>query len=123
MGIRIGSKLTVGFGLLVGLTLLVVALAASYFLGVDPAMILGLVEQNNPAAPSHEQNQVPANDPMSQFVRVVLADTEDAWQSVFQQHGRDYRPPTLVLFSGSTPTARRCAGSPIPERSSSAGEP
>lgn len=88
----------------VGIGALVVALAASYFLGVDPALILGLVEQNNPAA-SQEQNQVPANDPMSQFVRVVLADTEDAWQGVFQQHGRDYRPPTLVLFSGSTPTA------------------
>lgn len=87
----------------VGIGALVVALAASYFLGVDPALILGLMEQNNPQ-PARVEGP-PANDPMSQFVRVVLADTEDAWHAVFQQHGREYRPPTLVLFSGATPTA------------------
>lgn len=90
----------------VGIGALVVALAASYFLGVDPALILGLMEQNNSGQPaSRVEGQAPANDPMSQFVRVVLADTEDAWHEVFRQSGREYRPPTLVLFSGATATA------------------
>ncbi|MGV8838903.1 MAG: KPN_02809 family neutral zinc metallopeptidase [Bauldia sp.] len=47
-----------------------------------------------------------AQDEMSQFVRVVLADTEDTWTRVFNGEGLgDYPEPQLVLFSGSTSTA------------------
>lgn len=43
---------------------------------------------------------------MGEFVRVVLADTEDTWTRVFSGEGRgDYPEPQLVLFSGSTNTA------------------
>jgi predicted metalloprotease len=39
------------------------------------------------------------------FVAVVLADTEDTWQQLFRQMGREYEEPNLVLFRGATKTA------------------
>ena len=36
---------------------------------------------------------------------MVLADTEDTWSAIFQQAGRDYQEPNLVLFSGSVQSA------------------
>ncbi|HXF54973.1 MAG TPA: neutral zinc metallopeptidase [Hyphomicrobiaceae bacterium] len=44
-------------------------------------------------------------DELSRFVRRVLADTEDVWDRLFKAAGRDYRKPTLVLFSGGTRSA------------------
>jgi len=37
----------------------------------------------------------------AEFVSVVLKDTEDVWNALFQSEGGDYREPTLVLFTGS----------------------
>jgi uncharacterized protein len=39
-----------------------------------------------------------ADDERAQFVKVVLADTEDVWNQLFAQTGQDYQEPTLVLF-------------------------
>ncbi|HWD16360.1 MAG TPA: neutral zinc metallopeptidase, partial [Casimicrobiaceae bacterium] len=36
------------------------------------------------------------------FATAILGDTEDVWGAVFRQMGRQYVPPTLVLFHGST---------------------
>jgi hypothetical protein len=58
---------------------------------------------NQPAAVS---SQAPAaNDPQRDFVSAVLGDTEDTWRELFQQAGRQYRDPTLVLFSGGVDSA------------------
>ncbi|RYY38934.1 MAG: metalloprotease [Chitinophagaceae bacterium] len=43
-----------------------------------------------------------AEDQLSRFVKVVLADTEDTWADIFKRAGETYPAPTLVLFSGST---------------------
>ncbi len=45
------------------------------------------------------------SDEMKKFISRVLADTEDVWNRVFQQFGKQYSEPKLVLFSGSYPTA------------------
>jgi hypothetical protein len=42
---------------------------------------------------------------MTQFVSVVLADTEDTWHSLFRQEGATYVEPKLVLFSGAVESA------------------
>ena len=34
----------------------------------------------------------------AEFVKVVLAETEDVWNEIFQRSGQDYPEPTLVLF-------------------------
>lgn len=44
-------------------------------------------------------------DEQAQFVAVVLADTEDTWTEIFATAGRQYRRPTLVLFSGAVQSA------------------
>lgn len=49
--------------------------------------------------PTEEEQQ------LAGFVSVVLADTEDAWNRVFERLGRRYQEPKLVLFSGSVESA------------------
>lgn len=72
-------------------------------------------ETQNPAQIQSEQEQAatgqgdPANEEeMRQFVSVVLKDTEDAWKAIFSEQGREYREPTLHVFTGSVRTA--CGG-------------
>ncbi|MCE9641011.1 MAG: neutral zinc metallopeptidase [Betaproteobacteria bacterium] len=88
----------------------VLALAGSLFFGIDPGVILGLL-QGNPTvaqAPVSESGQPPQNpptDPKGVLVSRVLASTEDAWTGIFSAAGSRYQPPKLVLFTGSFPTA------------------
>jgi predicted metalloprotease len=86
----------------------VLALVASYIFGVDPRMLLGMMEgsqqQHAPAAPAHAPRP-PESDAKAVFVSRVLATTEDAWGQIFSEAGRRYQPPKLVLFHGSLPTA------------------
>ena len=82
------------------------ALAASYFFGVDPSTVLGLVSNfSQPSSQSVQAHTPPANDAMATFVSKVLADTEDTWHTIFTEAGKTYVDPKLVLFTGSTPTA------------------
>jgi predicted metalloprotease len=46
-----------------------------------------------------------ADDERAEFVKVVLAETEDVWTSLFSQQGKDYPEPTLVLFRGASQSA------------------
>ncbi len=100
-GVRIGRG-----GLGVGT--IVLALVASYFLGIDPRFVMSVLG-GNVGAPT--QVQVPAGpapkpeDEMGRFISVVLADTEDTWRALFRDAGGSYREPKLVLFSGAYPTA------------------
>jgi predicted metalloprotease len=52
--------------------------------------------------------QKAAEDERARFVKVVLADTEDVWDKIFGEMGRQYQKPTLVLFSGMTQSG--CGG-------------
>ena len=86
---------------------ILVVLAIAYFTGVDPQALLGLLGDGGAdgAAPSAQQAPAgppPADDPQAQFVRVVLADTEDVWNGVLQGQ---YQEPTLVLFDGRVASA------------------
>ncbi|SAI59689.1 Predicted metalloprotease [Bordetella ansorpii] len=85
----------------IGIGTIVLALVAAYF-GVDPSIVLQMAD-----GPAVQQPRQPtATDPQTKFVARVLGETEDTWSTIFQQQlGRQYRPPTLVLFSGATPTA------------------
>jgi predicted metalloprotease len=95
----------------IGLGTIAIALVASYFLGIDPGMILGILGGNEAPAPHMEPRSGPARpsskptDPTGQRVTKVLASTEDTWAEVFKQGGATYHPPKLVLFAGATPTA------------------
>lgn len=47
----------------------------------------------------------PPDDPQSEFIRVILRDTEETFTEVFRQRGGTYEEPTLVLFSDATESA------------------
>ena len=100
-----------GRGATIGIGTIVVAFAASYFFGIDPRVILegasalqGRQQQAQPA-PAQRQGE-PANDTGAVFTRKVLGNIERTWTGVFntQLHAQ-YQPPTLVMFTNSTPTA------------------
>jgi predicted metalloprotease len=91
----------------IGIGSIIVALAASYFFGVNPLTVLNLLSGGSGSvstAPQHTTQHPPANDRMTKFVRTVLADTEDTWTDLFRQRGANYVKPTLVIFSGRTRT-------------------
>lgn len=88
----------------IGIGTVVVALAASYFFGIDPSIILGLANNSQRAAPV-AAHKPPADDAMARFVSKILASTETTWEAVFSASGARYQQPKLVLFTGSTPTA------------------
>ncbi|MCY7322775.1 MAG: zinc metallopeptidase [Phormidesmis sp. CAN_BIN36] len=86
-----------------GIGTLLLALVVT-FLGGDPSVILNQsTPSSNRPAPSSQprspQTTGAANDKMSDFVSVVLADTEDTWSGIFRQSGGKYVEPTLVLYS------------------------
>jgi len=85
-----------------GIGTVILVLVGLYF-GVDPSMLMQAVNQSSP--PSVEQQQPPASDEMSQFVSVVLADTEKTWHEIFSRSGKTYEEPKLVLFTGAVDSA------------------
>jgi hypothetical protein len=107
-GMRVPGGRGAGFGCVGLLVVMVIAMLT----GADPRQLLGLlglVEQMAPQAqvqqPQVPQGLPPANDPQAQFIGVVLKDTENVWQQVFQRSGQRYQDPTLVLFDGKIASA------------------
>jgi uncharacterized protein len=94
----------IGVGGGLGLGGIVVAIIA-YFLGFDPGTALNLAQQVAPQQVSREAPRGTPGDEMGQFVSKVLGSTEDVWGRIFQQSNAQYRPPTLVLYDGQTPSA------------------
>jgi len=98
-GSRPGRRGMVGGGL--GFVAVVVI---SLFLGVDPRVLLsGLqaVDVGSGQQVDTSYVETPEDARHREFVAVVLADTEDVWQALFQAGGATYREPALVLFSGA----------------------
>lgn len=88
-----------------GVGIIVIAVAAM-FLGVDPSLVLNLLEGSPPGLSAEAPAQKPpSNDRQAKFVSVVLADTEDTWRALFKEGGADYREPKLVLFRGAVQSA------------------
>ena len=99
-----------GFGLggrSIGIGGVIIALIASYFFGVDPGALIGMLGGGE-APPQAQVARGPAPKPTDaegRMVSRVLASTEDAWGKVFKDAGRTYEPPKLTLFTGAFPTA------------------
>jgi predicted metalloprotease len=90
-----------------GGTLVVIILALLF--GADPQALLQQLNQGQPpvqqGAPAPDGVDAGAEDELKRFVRVVLADTEDVWDELFQRGGMKYEKPKLVLFSGEVQSA------------------
>ncbi len=87
---------------------LLAVLVIGFLMGADPMTLLGILVQEGgstldgftPSAPLSA-----ADNESADFVSVVLADTEDTWQVIFQQRGMVYQQPRLVLFTGGVESA------------------
>jgi predicted metalloprotease len=88
-----------------GAGLLIIFLIATLF-GADPGQILDQMQRTQVEEGGGTPQPIdPAQEEKKQFVSVILADTEDVWGQVFQQMGKTYEQPHLVLFSGAVESA------------------
>jgi hypothetical protein len=82
----------------IGLGTIIIAIIVA-FLGGDPMAIL---QDAGGGSTAPATQQTAATDELTNFVSVVLKDTEDVWNQLFpEQLNRRYREPNLVIFSGS----------------------
>lgn len=89
----------------------VIVLLLNFFLGGgDPSQLPQLSPGGGQSQPMSQQEQE-ADDERANFVKVVLADTEDVWNKIFAEQGADYAEPTLVLFRGGVQSACGTASS------------
>ncbi len=97
-----GGGMGGGFKLGGGLTIL--AIIISLIFGKNPMQLLNQV-QGGDTNPQTSAQGVPLRDTVNEdrqhkFVHVVLAQTEDVWDSVFRSMGKNYTKPRLELFEG-----------------------
>ncbi len=78
------------------------------FLGGDSSSIPPPQMPTNAPATEMTAAEKAADDERAEFIKVVLAETEDTWNKLYAEQGSDYPEPTLVLFRGSTESA--CGG-------------
>jgi predicted metalloprotease len=97
-------------GLHLGIGGVIIVIVISLLLGKNPLDILALLTDSG--APTQTQAPAPSGPPgasprdeQKEFVARVLGDTEDVWTAAFQQSGRRYQPPKLVLFRGQARSA------------------
>lgn len=82
------------------------------FLGGDPLAFLsdmgtGTVDEAVPYEETAEERE------LTEFVSVVLADTEEVWTDIFEDNGVTYEKPTLVLFTDQVHSACGTASSAV----------
>ncbi len=87
-------------------------------MGVSPttilSMLLGGEGSYTPQTQTSQNTQTQrsaAENEMASFVKVVLAETEDVWGTIFQNAGQTYPQPKLVLFSNQISSACGSASS------------
>ena len=91
----------------------VIGLGLWIFAGINPLQLIEILARSGdgsgavisqPQQPRSAEQQA-TDDTTSQFVAVVLAETEDTWNKIFQASGSTYEEPRLELYSGSANTA------------------
>ncbi len=94
-----------------GIGTVVIIFLISWYLGIDPSVLLNGAQQIlGGGSPAEQAGQAPPvtagtpSDSTGQFVAAILGDTEDRWTEIFAASGRAYHPPKLRLFAGSEPT-------------------
>lgn len=74
------------------------------FLGGDPSsMPPPQLQGNTPTQMSAAEKA--RDDERAEFVKVVLAETEDVWNKLYAEQGQNYPEPTLVLFRDGVESA------------------
>ena len=91
----------------IGRTILIIGVLVFFggrMLGVDVvSLFLGGGGATSTSQPTTQLS--PADLQMSEFVSVVLADTEATWHTIFAELNQRYKEPKLVLFTGAVQSA------------------
>jgi uncharacterized protein len=95
-GRKIGFK-----GGIIGIAVMAVII---YLMGGNPMQVLNMLDTGGGQATESVELSVHEQE-MTEFVSVVLADTEDVWHQLFKEKGLTYREPKLVLFRGAVNSA------------------
>jgi uncharacterized protein len=92
------SRAGIGIGTIVVLGLI------GWAFGIDPRLLIGGAEMMSGDGQTQQQTEVSPgpSDEMGRFVSAILGSMEAEWKDVFDQAGRTYKPPTLVMFTGAT---------------------
>ncbi|MDH3695233.1 MAG: neutral zinc metallopeptidase [Gammaproteobacteria bacterium] len=100
-GMRMGRGAAVGGG--VG----ILAVVAAMVFGVDPALVTGILGGGQQSGQVQQQptQQSGQYSEAADFASVVLADTEDTWNSIFKTANKQYQAPKMVLYSGMVQSA------------------
>jgi len=88
-----------------GVGTIVVLGLIGWALGIDPRLLIGGAEMMSRSDQTQQETQVGTGTPSDdtgRFVSAILGSTEAEWKEVFDQAGKNYQPPTLVMFSGAT---------------------
>lgn len=93
---RIGGKTIVGGS--IG-TIIIVLLV--WLLGGNPQQVLDNMGNQYTTETTTTEN----SDTLTQFISTILKTTEDVWNEMFAQTGREYKEPILVLYSKATQSA------------------
>jgi predicted metalloprotease len=89
----------------IGVGTIVVLGLIGWALGIDPRLLIGGAEMMSRSDQTQQETQVGTgtlSDETGRFVSAILGSTEAEWKEVFDQAGKSYQPPTLVMFSGAT---------------------
>lgn len=89
-----------------GIGIVVIIFIVSWLMGENPLTLLQQVQSSSSSSYDTQQSNEPyvgsaKEEELAAFTKVVLADTEDVWRTLFD----GYREPTLVLFSGNVKSA------------------
>jgi len=84
---------------------LLILMILGYFLTGDPTGLLDSGGELPGSTGGPVATGGPPTDEEGRMVSAFLADTEDTWTRIFAASNQRYQPPTLVLFTGSTPSA------------------
>ena len=95
-----------GRGLAVGGIGSVVILIVAFLLGVDPRKLLNSGGDTSPMPGTNATRPVNSEEEeLRQFTSAVLGSTEDIWNEIFRQQGRQYAEPKLTVFSDRVQSA------------------
>jgi predicted metalloprotease len=88
----------------------VIVLLINMFMGGDSSQIINdITNQVQPGSRQEQTVELSAHDKeQGEMVNAILVDTEDVWTKIFQENGKTYEYPKLVLFRDGVQTA--CGG-------------
>ncbi|WP_289741835.1 neutral zinc metallopeptidase [uncultured Duncaniella sp.] len=90
-----------------GIGAVIIAAIIAWISGGNPLDVITSNVGNLTSGNQTTQNYTPTeeDEELAQFSRQILAGTEDVWTKLFASMGKEYEPPTLVLFTDAVQSA------------------